>query len=64
MPIFMAFGLLLFVLGASFTMNNWGEEDSNAHWLLITSFAVIWGTMFSGLAASLRRMIPACIVVS
>ena len=46
MPIFMAFGLLLFVLGASFTMNNWGEEDSNAHWLLITSFAVIWGTMF------------------
>ena len=46
LPLAMAFGLLLFVLGSGYTINNLGNEDSNAHWLLFTSFAVIWGTMF------------------
>jgi cytochrome c oxidase subunit 3 len=46
LPLAMAFGLLLFVLGSGYTINNLGNEDSNAHWLLFTSFAIIWGTMF------------------
>tara|TARA_Y100000816_G_scaffold127586_1_gene89842 strand:- start:3648 stop:4550 length:903 start_codon:yes stop_codon:yes gene_type:complete len=46
LPIFMAFGLLLFVLGAAGTINDLGKADSNAYLLLILSFAVIWGVMF------------------
>ena len=46
LPIFMAFGLLLFVLGAGSTINDLGKESSNSYILLITSFAVIWGVMF------------------
>ena len=46
LPIFMAFGLLLFVLGAGSTINDLGKESSNSYILLMTSFAVIWGVMF------------------
>ena len=46
LPIFMAFGLLLFVLGAGSTINDLGKESSNSYLLLITAFAVIWGVMF------------------
>ena len=42
----MAFGLLLFVLGAGSTINDLGKESSNSYILLMTSFAVIWGVMF------------------
>lgn len=46
LPIFMAFGLLLFVLGAGGTINDLGKESSNSYLLLMASFAVIWGVMF------------------
>ena len=46
LPIFMAFGLLLFVLGAGSTINDLGKESSNSYILLLASFAVIWGVMF------------------
>ena len=46
LPIFMAFGLLLFVLGAGSTINDLGKESSNSYLLLMASFAIIWGVMF------------------
>ena len=46
LPIFMALSLLLFVYGAGYTINDLGKEDSFSHWILISSFLLMWGTMF------------------
>ncbi|URQ73568.1 cytochrome c oxidase subunit 3 [SAR86 cluster bacterium] len=46
LPIFMALSLLLFVYGAGYTINDLGKEDSYSHWILISSFLLMWGTMF------------------
>ena len=46
LPIFMAISLLLFVYGAGYTINDLGKEDTYSHWILISSFLLMWGTMF------------------
>ena len=63
LPIFMAFGLLLFVLGGS-TINDLGKESSNSYILLMTSFAVIWGVMFVWFSNVINENNKGCIAIS
>ena len=46
LPIWMAFGLMLFVLGAGYTINDLDKPDSNSYWILIAAFAVIFSVFF------------------
>ena len=46
LPIWMAFGLMLFVLGAGYTINDLDKPDSNSYWILIAAFAVMFSVFF------------------
>ena len=45
-PIFIAFSLFLLVMGASSTINNIGNAESNSVYILYTGFACLFTTLF------------------
>ena len=45
-PIFIAFSLFLLVMGASSTINNLGNAESNSVYILFTGFACLFTTLF------------------
>jgi len=45
-PIFMAVSLFLLVMGASSTINNLDNPDSNSSYILYAGFASLFTTMF------------------
>ncbi len=45
-PIFIAFSLFLLVMGASSTINNLGNAESNSVYILYIGFACLFTTLF------------------